>query len=261
MNTPKTLQVSLCIFLLMGAVGAAQHVRSGEWRTYAGGPHRLFFNPGERMITAANVSLLQVKWTFPTGAIVTASPSVARVHVRGEGRIPVAFLQSWDGYLYALRVRDGTELWRFQTALQPGAGFPHAASVDVRRVGGHERVYLAAGETVYALEAQPRIDRKMRQLSPDGSELVLFIDRPQLVQREITVANQASIRRFDEGELVDLAQPEGDAVVRHEDHEGAVVQASALEPVDEPAHGAVHGRHLELVGDGEWRLDRLTTAG
>jgi putative ATP-binding cassette transporter len=22
-----------------------------------------------------------------------------------------------------------------------------------------------------------------------------------------------------------------------------------------------HGRHLELVGDGEWRLDRLTTTG
>ena len=30
MNTPKTLQVSLCILLLMGAVSAAQHVRSGE---------------------------------------------------------------------------------------------------------------------------------------------------------------------------------------------------------------------------------------
>jgi polyvinyl alcohol dehydrogenase (cytochrome) len=153
MNTPKTLQVSLCILLLMGAVSAAQHVRSGEWRTYAGGPHRLFFNPGERIITAANVSQLQVKWTFPTGAIVTASPSVAHVHVQDEGRIPVAFIQSWDGYLYALRVRDGTELWRFQTAPQPGAGFPHAASVDVRRVGGQERVYLTAGETVYALDA------------------------------------------------------------------------------------------------------------
>ena len=128
-------------------------LRSGEWRTYAGGPHRLFFNPGERIITAANVSQLQVKWTFPTDAIVTASPSVAHLSVPGEGRVPVAFIQSWDGKLYALRVHDGTELWRFQTAPQPGSAFPNAASVDVRRVGGQERVYLAAGETVYSLDA------------------------------------------------------------------------------------------------------------
>ena len=128
-------------------------LRSGEWRTYAGGPHRLFFNPGERIITAANVSQLQVKWTFPTEAIVTASPSVAHLSVPGEGRVPVAFIQSWDGTLYALRVHDGTELWRFQTAPQPGSAFPNAASVDVRRVGGQERVYLAAGETVYSLDA------------------------------------------------------------------------------------------------------------
>jgi glucose dehydrogenase len=73
--------------------------------------------------------------------------------VPGKGRIPVAFIQSWDGNLYALRVRDGTKLWHFQSTPQPGASFPNVASIDVRRIGGQERVYLAAGETVYSLDA------------------------------------------------------------------------------------------------------------
>jgi outer membrane protein assembly factor BamB len=149
----KTLNVSLLILLLIGSVSYADDLRSGEWRTYAGGPHRLFFNHRENTLTAANVSQLQVKWTFPTGAIVTASPSVARLHVPGEGRIPVAFIQSWDGNLYALRARDGTKLWLFQSTPQPGASYPNVASIDVRRIGGQERVYLAAGETVYSLDA------------------------------------------------------------------------------------------------------------
>ena len=149
----KVLKVSLFILLLITSVSHADDVRFREWPTYAGGPHRLFFNPGERIITPANVSQLQVKWTFPTDAIVTASPSVARLHVPGEGRIPVAFIQSWDGNLYALRVREGTELWRFRTAPQPGATFPNVASVDVRRIDGQERIYFAAGQTVYSLDA------------------------------------------------------------------------------------------------------------
>src|SRR5438874_5444450 len=105
----KTLNVSLIILLLTGSQSYAHDRSSREWRTYAGGPRWLFFNPKETSLTAANVGRLQMKWTFPTGAIVTASPAVARLHVPGEGRIPVAFIQSWDGNLYALRVRDGTE--------------------------------------------------------------------------------------------------------------------------------------------------------
>ncbi len=149
----KTLNVSLLILLLIGSVSYAHDLRSGEWRTYAGGPHRLFFNPREKTLTAASVSQLQVKWSFPTGAIVTASPSVAHLRVPGEGRIPVAFIQSWDGNLYALRVRDGTKLWHFHSTPQSGASFPNVASIDVRRIGGQERVYLVAGETVYSLDA------------------------------------------------------------------------------------------------------------
>lgn len=47
---------------------------------------------------------------------VTASPAVVTLDLPGEHRMAVAFVASWDGGLYALRVRDGTLLcasrWR-----------------------------------------------------------------------------------------------------------------------------------------------------
>src|SRR5439155_1345472 len=91
--------------LLLGLAPAAA---ARDWPTYAGGPRRLFFNPARTPITPANVHGLHVKWTFPTGAIVTASPSVAEVKVPGEGRVQVAFLQSRDHTLYALRTPAGS---------------------------------------------------------------------------------------------------------------------------------------------------------
>ena len=140
--------------LVLGLLlGLAPAVAAREWPTYAGGPRRLFFNPARTPITPANVHGLHVKWKFPTGAIVTASPSVAEVKVPGEGRVQVAFIQSWDHTLYALRTRDGTALWRLPLVDQPGAPYPNVASADVRTINGAERVFIAAGENVYALDA------------------------------------------------------------------------------------------------------------
>ena len=140
----------LVLCLLLGVAPAAA---ARDWPTYAGGPRRLFFNPARTPITPANVQGLHVKWTFPTGAIVTASPSVAEVKVPGEGRVQVAFIQSWDHTLYALRTRNGTALWQVPLVDQPGAPYPNVASADVRTIGGRQRVFIAAGENVYALDA------------------------------------------------------------------------------------------------------------
>lgn len=124
-----------------------------EWRSYAGGDDRRFFNARESTITAANVADLAVKWAFPTGAIVTASPTVARVTVPGEGRILVAYVPSWDANVYAIRVRDGSELWRFATADRLGVSFPGTASVHFDHVDGAARVFVGSGQTFYALDA------------------------------------------------------------------------------------------------------------
>lgn len=139
--------------LVLAGVLAGGPAAATDWPMYAGGPRRLFFNPAETRITAANVGGLRVKWTFPTGAVVTASPAVVTLDLPGEGRTPVAFITSWDGNLYALRVRDGTALWHFQMADEPGASFPDAASADVETVDGRTRVFVAGGETVYSIDA------------------------------------------------------------------------------------------------------------
>src|SRR2546427_2800446 len=116
-------------------------------------PYTTLFRSARTPITPKTVKGLPVKWTFPTGAIVTASPSVAEVKVPGEGRVQVAFIQSWDHTLYALRTRDGTALWRAPLVDQPGAPYPNVASADVRTIRGKQRVFIAAGENVYAIDA------------------------------------------------------------------------------------------------------------
>jgi outer membrane protein assembly factor BamB len=139
--------------VLLLTVGVAMPAAGGQWPTYAGGPHRLFFNPARSPITAANVQGLKLKWSFPTGAIVTASPSVATLRVPGKGREQVAFIQSWDHTLYAVRTGDGSEFWRFPMPDQPGAPYPDTASADVRSVDGRMRVFIASGENVYCVDA------------------------------------------------------------------------------------------------------------
>ncbi len=124
-----------------------------QWRTYAGDYQRRFYNPVEQIITNQNVHLLQEAWRFPTGAIITGSPSVASVDIPGEGPTQVVYFQSWDFYIYAVRMRDGSELWRFQADEQPGASFPSTASVDITQVNGRETVYVGTGEIMYALDA------------------------------------------------------------------------------------------------------------
>jgi outer membrane protein assembly factor BamB len=124
-----------------------------EWRSYAGGPERTFFNDGETILGPGNVGDLRVRWRFPTGSIITASPTVALVDVPGEGAIQVVYFLSWDLNLYAVRLADGSELWRFATDDQPGASFPATASVDVSEVDGTPRVFVGQGEVFYSLDA------------------------------------------------------------------------------------------------------------
>src|SRR5439155_27154234 len=91
-------------FALVLALLAAPAAASSEWPTFAGGPRRLFFNPTETQITAANVATLRVKWKFHTNAVITASPSVAVVDLPGEGPTQVVFIPSWYHTLFAVRL-------------------------------------------------------------------------------------------------------------------------------------------------------------
>ena len=136
-----------------GVVVRPGNLESAEWRTLGRTPERIYFNPDEATITAANVSRLVRRWEFPTTAIVTSSPSVATIDLPGEGRTPFAIFQDWNGVVYAVRIADGSQAWSFQADAQPGAGYPGAASATIETIGGADRVFIAHGQTMYALDA------------------------------------------------------------------------------------------------------------
>ncbi|GIW40204.1 MAG: hypothetical protein KatS3mg076_0781 [Candidatus Binatia bacterium] len=151
--------VSVCVWVSAcgdedaAVVGVVREEPVPGWWTYGGSQLRTFFAESETRITRSNVASMRKKWRYLTGAVVTASPTVARVDVPGEGRIEVVYVSSWDGNFYALRARDGTRLWSFEMKPHPGASFPQASSAEVVRIGGEERVYVGGGMTVYSFEA------------------------------------------------------------------------------------------------------------
>ena len=125
-----------------------------EWPTLAGGDERQFFNPDEHAITPENAADLIERWRFPTGAVVTASPSVATVDIIGRGPTRTVFASSWDRHVYAIDWATGQELWRFEWEDQPGASFPGAGSVTIEQIDGVPIAFFGAGEKVYALDAR-----------------------------------------------------------------------------------------------------------
>jgi len=122
-----------------------------QWQTYAGSAARTYFNEHETQITASNVHQLQVLWTHPAAAIITASPTVAQIN-RPEGVRTIVYIQSWDGYMYALDLYTGEELWRYLTRAQE-VTFPNTGSAHVEQVKGVDAVLFASGERFYALDA------------------------------------------------------------------------------------------------------------
>ncbi len=130
-----------------------------EWPMYAGGPRRLFFNAAETQISAANVDGLRIKWKAPAGAAITASPSVATIDLPGEGPTQVVFFPSWDQTLYAVRLRDGSEVWRLTVPDHPGSTYPNSASLDVSVVDGEPRVHFASAQYLYSVDARTGTER------------------------------------------------------------------------------------------------------
>jgi outer membrane protein assembly factor BamB len=122
-------------------------------RSLAGGPRRQAFYGDESIITPANVANLGVRWTHSAGGAITGSPVVADVDVPGEGVIRVVYFLSWDRNVYAVRLIDGSLLWKALTDRQPNATFPTATTVDVADVDGRDLVYVGSGEVFYALDA------------------------------------------------------------------------------------------------------------
>jgi outer membrane protein assembly factor BamB len=64
------------------------------------------FNASEKTIGTGNVANLAQLWSFPTGAQISAPILIEK---------GVAYVNSADGYLYAVNATTGAQIWKYQT--------------------------------------------------------------------------------------------------------------------------------------------------
>jgi outer membrane protein assembly factor BamB len=141
----KSKRFSLLLFCLYGFLigGAAAE----DWPRY----RRDLNNSGrsaETFVSSANVSWLKLRWKYPAGAKISASPAVATVGGRS-----LVFVGAWDGTFYALDAITGTKVWSRKIDIIPPCNSTScriASSAAVR----NGKVYFGARNAfLYALDA------------------------------------------------------------------------------------------------------------
>jgi glucose dehydrogenase len=119
--------------LVAGALIAAVVPASADWPQPGMDETHAAFNKVETSLGAGNVGKLARRWSFATRGQITAP-----IVVQGS----LAFVNSADGYLYALNTGTGKQVWKFRT-------FTDGASQDAPIVSGaHVFVACLAGGSI-----------------------------------------------------------------------------------------------------------------
>jgi quinoprotein glucose dehydrogenase len=135
---------------------------SDDWPTYLGGADRTQFSPLQQ-ITKANVSRLQVAWTYDTGD--RAEYQSNNLIVDG-----VLYTASPTRKIIALNAATGHELWKWDPAsVRPGPVGNRQRGLAYWRsqLATDARILTTAGNYLYALD--PRTGALIRQFGTDGS--------------------------------------------------------------------------------------------
>jgi hypothetical protein len=121
-----------------GLSAQAEFLVSTSWAQYRYTSTHHGVNPYENLLSASNVSGLDVAWSFPTGGSVQCSPAVANVVYVGSG----------NNNVYALDAATGAHGWSFPTGAPVTFSSPAVAD-GVVYVGSNDgKVYsftLASG--------------------------------------------------------------------------------------------------------------------
>jgi polyvinyl alcohol dehydrogenase (cytochrome) len=124
-------------------IGALAVTSSASWTTYQhDATHSGFSN--ESQISTSNAASLTQAWSFATGGWVTGTP------IASDG---VVYVGSWDAKMYALRERDGGQIWSF-TADTSSDNCGYTYGIDSTAALSDGKLYFgSAGCVLYALNA------------------------------------------------------------------------------------------------------------
>ncbi len=89
-------------FLLAAALTLKSEPEGQQWAVAGQNLHNTRSQPHEHAIGTANVASLTTKWTFTTGADISATPTVDADAV---------YFPDWSGNLYAVRRDTGQQIW------------------------------------------------------------------------------------------------------------------------------------------------------
>lgn len=100
-------------------IASGNGTAASDWPMYGRDLAGSHYNPTEKQLTPATVARLKPKWTFETGADVSAQPTVV------DG---VVYFGSWDGKQYAVDAKTGTKIWDYDCGnpSRSGAAFGEA---------------------------------------------------------------------------------------------------------------------------------------
>jgi outer membrane protein assembly factor BamB len=128
-------------------LGAQQQLLVGStWIELGWGGRNRRWNPYENLLTAENVSGLDLSWSYPTGSYVGSSPALAWCP---ECSQMIVCIGSSDDNIYAFS-EEGTLLWKYGTNGEVGS------SPAVETVGTNSTTQVFAGSYdghVYAINA------------------------------------------------------------------------------------------------------------
>ena len=117
------------------------------WTDYLGGPDSSHHSP-LKQITPANVSKLEIAWSYPAGdGLYTFSPLVVN---------NVAYVAAKQGSLVALDASSGKELWVHPfagTGLRAGIGGQRGLNYWESKDRSDRRILVTTGGYLYAIDA------------------------------------------------------------------------------------------------------------
>ena len=179
-------------------VWTQQRAADVEWRAHGANAAHTQHSPAD-LITPANVSRLQVAWTYKTGDSRADNRSQIQCNpIVVDG---VLYASSAQLKIFALDAVTGAPKWVFDPFARPGGDGPSSLGVS-RGVaywadGADKRIFMGAGPYLYALDAQTgspvasfgeqgRIDLRLG-LDADTTGLSVLSNTPGTIYKDLII--------------------------------------------------------------------------